>query len=314
VIQGSTRTHHALAVAPGARLVHLWGAMSAAPDPADLAPSRDLAAYGKRPLFTAGFFAWISLCVICVVAGAAAGRFGVMLAPPAKTEAPLAEAPSRPTSALGALAPPATPAAAAPTTGSDGALDARVTRLESGASRTSDAATEALAAAALSTAAEGSAPFDQDLAAYERLAPADPDLRALAPLAARGAPSRAELADVFPDLASQAAAASRQPARNAGFLSRLWAQLGRVVVVRRIDPGAPGVDGVLARAEAQVAGGDLEAALHTLAALPPAARPPLADWSLAASHRIEIDRRIESLRARALAGLAAQPAPQAPRS
>jgi len=41
-----------------------------------------------------------------------------------------------------------------------------------------------------SIAAQSAAPFDLDLAAYQRLAPDDPDLRALAPLAARGAPSR----------------------------------------------------------------------------------------------------------------------------
>jgi len=167
-----------------------------------------------------------------------------------------------------------------------------------------DAAAQALAAATLSTAAEGPAPFDQDVAAYARLVPGDPDLGALAPLAARGAPSRAALAAAFPDRASAAAAASRTPGKDAGYLARLWAVMGRVVVVRNVDPAAGGVDGLLARAEASASAGDLATAVRLIDDLPPAARGALADWRAAAERRIEIDRLIEQLRARALAHLA----------
>jgi hypothetical protein len=185
-----------------------------------------------------------------------------------------------------------------------------VTRLESQSGRVGAAAAEALAAAALSSAAEGSAPFDRDLAAYARLAPDDPDLRALAPLAARGAPSRAALAAAFPDLASAAAAASHTPAKGAGYLARLLAVLGRVVIVRNVDPGAGGVDGLLARAQGEAAAGDLAGAIRLVDDLPPGARAALAEWRDAAERRIEIDRLIDALRARALAGLAQSPAPR----
>ena len=79
--------------------------MSAAPDPAELAPSRDPAAYGRRPLFTPRFFAWAGVCAACLIAGGLVGRFGLSPAgPSAETEPPAVEAAGRaPTNA----APPA---------------------------------------------------------------------------------------------------------------------------------------------------------------------------------------------------------------
>ncbi len=287
--------------------------MSAAPDPAELAPSRDPAAYGRRRLVTNTFVGWVVLCLIFLAAGAAIGRFA--LAPPAEPQgAPTAFEPAPRTAGSPVVSPAAAPAAAAPAAaapappGADSALSERVARLETASTHVSDAAAEALAAAALSSAAQGPAPFDQDVAAYARLVPGDPDLVALAPLAVRGAPSRAALAAAFPDLASAAAAASRTPGKHAGYLARLWAVLGRVVIVRNVDPGASGVDGLLARAEAAAAAGDLASAVRDVDALPPAPRATLADWRDAAERRIEIDRLIEQLRARALAQLAHPPA------
>jgi hypothetical protein len=283
--------------------------MSAAPDPAELAPSRDPAAYGKRRLFTNAFFGWIAVCVICLAAGAAIGRLA--LAPPAEPQGQgAASEPAQRASPGPVVSPAAAPAAAPPAAaagappGADSALSDRVARLETVSSHANSAAVAALAAASLSSAAQGPAPFDQDLAAYASLVPGDPDLAALAPLAARGAPTRAALAAAFPDLASAAAAASRTPGKHAAYLARLWAVLGKVVIVRNIDPGAGGVDGLLARAELAASAGDLEAAARDVDALPPAARAALAEWRAAAERRIEIDRLIEQLRARALARLA----------
>lgn len=291
-------------------MVQFLRAMSAAPDPAELAPSRDPAAYGRRRLVTGGFFGWIVLCLICLAGGAAIGRFALPApSQPQSAAAALAEPASRasppplsPTAATAATAPAAAASGAA--TGSDSALSDRVARLETAASHQTDAATEALAAAALSTAAEGSAPFDKDVAAYARLAPGEPDLAELGPLAARGAPSRAALAAAFPDLASAAAVASRTPGKGAGYLARLWAVLGRVVIVRNIDPGAGGVDGALARAQIAASAGDLEGAIRDIDTMPTPARVALADWRAAAERRVEIDRLVGDLRARALAQLA----------
>jgi hypothetical protein len=278
--------------------------MSAAPDPADLAPSRDLAAYGRRAPLMPSLLVWIGVCIACLVAGAAIGRFG--FAPPARPEPEAAEPATHPAAAsVPASAEPAPASLAAPGQPGDTALGERVTRLEGAETRVDAAAAEALAAAALSTAAQGSAPFDQDVAAYERLAPGDPDLRALAPLAVQGAPSRAALAAALPDLAGQAAEAAHAPPARASFARRLWAAISKVVILRRVDPAAPGVDGALTRAEDAAAAGDLAAAVRELDSLPRTARAPLADWLAAAQRRIEIDARIEALRARALAALAA---------
>ena len=85
------------------------------------------------------------------------------------------------------------------------------------------------------------------------------------------------------------------------------AALGNVVIVRRIDPAAPGVDGVLVRAEDQAAAGDLAAAVQSIGALPAKARAPLADWLAGAQRRLEIDRCIAALRARALVDFATSP-------
>jgi hypothetical protein len=291
-------------------VVHFFPAMSAAPDPAELAPSRDPAAYGRRPLRASGLVGWLVLCLICLVGGAAIGRFGFPAASTAQPEPAALEASRPPPAAPAPLAgapinaPPAV-AAAGQNSGSDAALSDRVSRLESAASRQGDAAAEALAASALSVAAQGSAPFDRDLAAYQRLAPDDPDLRALAPLAARGAPSRATLAASLPDFAAAAVVAAREPARDAGLLTKFWALIGRVVIVRKVDPAGPGVDGLLARAQDEASVGDLEDAVQTLQRLPSVARAQLADWLTAAARRIEIDQRVAAVRARALAALTA---------
>ncbi|MGH6971688.1 MAG: hypothetical protein ACREEQ_08760 [Caulobacteraceae bacterium] len=279
--------------------------MTVAPDPSGLAPSRDPAVYGKRPLLTASFFAWVSLCVICVVAGVAIGRYGragprvvpsVAPNPSAQLRPP---APAQASSGVAVPEPPAT----ATTGGADQALEPRVARLEASSSRLDRAAIRALAASAFSDAATGSAPFEQDLAAYQRLAPDDPDLAALAPLAAQATPTAAALASALPSLAAQASADARAPGKDAGPLSRFLALLGKVVVVRSLDPTRPGPDGLLAKAEGDAAAGDLDGAVRSLSALPADARAPVDGWIAAARRRLEIDRRIAALRARALAAL-----------
>ena len=308
-------TEHRVPIAPNAGMVHFLDKMSVAPDPAELAPSRDPAAYGRRPLFTAGFFVWVLLCLACLAIGGVAGRFVFPAEPAPKPEIAAPEATARPAASV--VAPPATgPIAAPPASasaapaGADTALADRVARLETAASRESQAAAETLAAASLSVAAQGAAPFDRDLAAYERLAPDDPDLRALSPLAVRGAPSRATLAATLPDFEAAAVVAVREPAHDAGFFAKLWAMFGKVVIVRKVDPAGTGVDGLLARAQGQASAGDLEDAVQTLQRLPPAARSPLADWLAAADRRIEIEQHIAAVRARALAALAPAPAAQ----
>ncbi|MFI4975063.1 MAG: COG4223 family protein [Caulobacterales bacterium] len=290
---------------------HFWLGMSVAPDPAELAPTRDPAAYGRRPISATAFWAIVALCVGCVLAGIAIGRFGPAAIHSHPAVAPAAE-PSRGAAPEAAAPTPATaPApfeAVGPAPASDDlkALAARVERLETSQSRAQDASAAALAAAALSEAAAGAGPFTGELAAFERVMPNSPDLQALRPLAAQGAPTRAELAATLPASAAAAAVAARAPQRGDGFLKRLAAMVSRVIIIRRVDPDAPGADGVLARAQARAAAADLEGALSVLNSLPAEAQAPLDEWRAAARRRVEIDRHVAGLRAQALADLVAR--------
>ena len=250
------------------------------PTPADIAQPRDPGDYGlRRRGFGAAFWACIILCFLCALAGAGVARFGPALFPP------------RP-------APRPTPAAAAAPSG-------ELQRLENGQRRVTMAAGEALAAADLSEAAQGSRPFAADLTVDARLLPDGPDLQVLRGLAEVGAPSRAALAQSLSGLADRAAVASREPAPKAGLLSRLTHALDAVFTLRRVDRlTGDSPDAILNRAQQQADDGDLGGALHGLGGLPAPGQAVLAEWRARAERRVEIDRRIASLRAAAVRDMA----------
>lgn len=187
------------------------------------------------------------------------------------------------------------------------AIEARLDRLEQAGRRTSRAAAAAVAAGALADAAETSRPFVGELATLERLSPQTDLLTGLRPLAETGAPTRGALTAGFPEVASRAAMALHSPPKESSPLARMLAALGRLVVIRRIDDvSAQTPDAALARAERALADGDLKAALSEVDALPGAARDAIKDWREGARRRLEIERRIEALRTRALRDLAAE--------
>jgi hypothetical protein len=184
-------------------------------------------------------------------------------------------------------------------------LEARLDDLEAGQSRTAASARSALAAAALLSATQTSRPFTAELAEVQAVAPTDLDLSGFAALAATGAPSRTALALEFPDFAARAAAAARQPGETAALGERLLFALSRVIVVRpvgRLAGDAP--EAKLARAEVQLSEGDLDAALSSLAGLPPAAQEALRPWWDRAQTRARLDRQAAALGERALRDLA----------
>jgi hypothetical protein len=258
------------------------------------------------------FWALLAFAAAAVIAVAAFIRFGPALPPPldlgpAPKPAGGSPATLSPAPAPAAVdAPPPAPGLAPEVPGADLArLEARLDDLEASQSRTATSARSALAAAALLSAAQTSRPFTSELAAVEALAPADLDLSGFAAMAATGAPSRAALALDFPDFAARAAAAARQPGETAPLGERLLAGLSRVIVVRpvgRIPGDAP--EARLARAEVQLNEGDLEAALASLAGLPPAAQATLAPWWDRAQSRARLDRQAAALGERALRDLA----------
>ncbi len=270
-------------------------------DPAELAPTRDPAAYVRRPLLTGGFWVMMVFCGLCLLAAAAVVVLGPRLAPvkraaavaavPATAAAPLA------TPSAAQLAPPlATPATAD--------LAGRVQRLESTQARALSAASAAIAASALGEAAARPTPFTADLTAVARVLPASPDAMALAALAQQGAPTRAALATQLADLAGEVSTAARAPGKDASFMDRAFYAFSRVVSVRRVDAHATGADAILARAENAASDGNLEGAVALLDTLPDTARERLAPWREKAMRRIEIDRRVAALRAQAIANLA----------
>jgi hypothetical protein len=188
------------------------------------------------------------------------------------------------------------------------ALAQRLDRIEQAERRTAQAAAAAVAAGALADAAETSRPFSAELAALERLDPDADLLSGLRPLAATGAPTRAALITGFSDAALRASTALHAPPKGASPLARVMSALSRLVSIRRIDDVTGQTpDAALARAERALSDGDLKAALTEVDSLPQPGRDAIAEWRTGAGRRLEIERRIEALRARALRDLAADP-------
>jgi len=270
-------------------------------DPAELAPTRDPAAYARRPLLTGGFWVMMVFCGLCLLAAVAVVILGPRLAPVRRVASvaavPAAAAPPSATQPVLQSALPTT----APATPD---LSGRVQRLEGAQARALNAASEAIAASALAEAAARPTPFSADLTAVARVLPASPDAMALAALAQQGAPTRAALATQLAELAGEVSTAARAPGKDASFMDRAFYAFSRVVSVRRVDAHATGADAILARAESAAGDGNLEGAVAFLDTLPEAARERLAPWREKALRRIEIDRRIAALRAQAIANLA----------
>jgi hypothetical protein len=270
-------------------------------------PSRPAA----RTPSLAGRLVWalIAFAAVATIAIAAFLKFGPGLPPPldfAAVSRPVQPAPA----ALVPAPPPLSvdaPVAASVSAGSGelARLEARLDDLEAGQSRTAASARSALAAAALLSATQTSRPFTAELAEVQAVAPTDLDLSGFAALAATGAPSRTALALEFPDFAARAAAAARQPGETAALGERLLFALSRVIVVRpvgRLAGDAP--EAKLARAEVQLSEGDLDAALSSLAGLPPSAQEALRPWWDRAQTRARLDRQAAALGERALRDLA----------
>ena len=189
------------------------------------------------------------------------------------------------------------------------ALDARVRRLEAEQALVARVAAASLAVVNLTAATENEAGFQPALAAAQRVLPASPDLQALQPLAAQGAPTRAILVEAFPGAAARARGAVRATGGGnalGGFSRALDRLFGGAPPP---EPRGLSLDAVIARAEARVAAGDLTGAADALAALPPPAQPAFASWMDGARRRAEIDRRLAAVRLLALNQFAAVAAP-----
>ena len=296
------------------------------PHPPEEPPPESPEENGRFKVLDVRFWLALAFLVVCIVAAAVVAFFGPKIWPP--------KPPVHPAPAAASALPPradadtaalkariaeleheldqARQAAAAPgegpAPGLGPAITARLDRLEDAQKRTTRAAAAAVAAGALADAAETSRPFVGELAALERLTPQNDLLTGLTPLAETGAPTRAALAAGFPEVATRAAAALHAPPKGSSALDRVLAALGRLVTIRRIDDVAGTTpDAALARAERALSDGDLKGALAEVEALPSPARDATAEWRQGARRRLDIEKRIEALRARALRDLAADP-------
>jgi hypothetical protein len=162
----------------------------------------------------------------------------------------------------------------------------------------------AVAAAALAAAVERGQPFASELSAVSAFAP-DPKLTApLAPFAASGVPTTAALAAELTALVPALREAAGQSSRGGGFLEKLQANAGKLVRIHPTEE-TPGSDPatIVDRIEIKAGKGDIAGALAELAALPPAARAPAADWMAKAQARAAAGDAGRRLAADALAGL-----------
>jgi hypothetical protein len=136
---------------------------------------------------------------------------------------------------------------------------------------------------------------DQDI--WDRLQPV---IDVLAPLAEAGVPTRSQLAAGFPgtDIARAAEAdLAGSLIEDAPWWKRLMHRLSEVVTVRPVGGDVEG-DGPLerlARAEADLAEGDLSAAVAEVSGITGSAQEAAADWLSQANARIAVDEAASTL-------------------
>ena len=163
-----------------------------------------------------------------------------------------------------------------------------------------------LAVGQLRDALRGSAPFAGALDAVRALADGDAEVQkavaALRPDAARGIPGRAALQQSFRATAVEVARAAVAPEGD-GWLDQTIARLSQVITIRRTaDGGADDTSatGLLARAEGRMEAGDLAGAVAALGKLKGAPAKAAAGWLSDANRRLEAERILAALGARAV--------------
>jgi uroporphyrinogen-III synthase len=169
-----------------------------------------------------------------------------------------------------------------------------------------------LAVGQLAAALGQSRPFAAELETVRRLVGEQPDLAkqiapqldAIAPGAAKGIPTLAELKQSFP---ATARAVLQAGTPQGSFGEQLLGRVERLVTVRPVGPDVQGGDppARIARAEAKLDADDLAGAVDELGGLEGDAGKAAADWLAAARARLAADQTVATLKAAALAGPAA---------
>lgn len=189
-------------------------------------------------------------------------------------------------------------------------LKQQVSTVSQGLEKRQDAATAAqalvLAAGQLRASLSGGQPFQQDLQAVRALNIADAGvsqpLDAVAPYAAKGIQTRAQLTDRFQPLAGEIVRAGIRGEGN-GWIDSAVGKLSTLVTVRREGGGVVGTtdDAIVARAEAALSAGNLGKAVEELSALQGPAAQAAAPWLADAKARLAADQAVRQLNDRAIA-------------
>ena len=164
----------------------------------------------------------------------------------------------------------------------------------------------AIAFANLTAAVDAGRTYAAELDTLKALSPSAEDLGVLPPHAATGIPTLPELTRSFAAARDAALAAEAPPpSADASLLDRLFASLSGLVKVRRVDAAAPsdGAGATLARAEASLSQGKLDAAIKEVEALDGPARAAFSTWLEQAKARAGVASSLQRLEGLLLVGL-----------
>ena len=185
------------------------------------------------------------------------------------------------------------------------AMQARLAALEA-KKEDPDAAARAalgLALANLARASEGPSSFKAELDAVAAFLPNEPELAGLAPVAAQGAVTRAQLKEEFPGVAQAVFDAERR-ATSDGFWARFVANVRSLVTVRRTgELTGDSTEAVIARMEQRLKLDDLAGAADDAVKLKGPAAEAMKPWLDRAQARIATDRLVRDLSAHVAARL-----------
>lgn len=187
-------------------------------------------------------------------------------------------------------------------TASVAALSARLNDLAATQAAATTAESDAKIAAIdlIRTAAQGGAPFPNEVQMLAALGADEAEIAALKPLADKGVPSTADLQWAFSGVANAILAATTGPAAAAdGSLVGRLADYGRGLVSIRPTAVMTGntPEAVVSRMQAAVDAGNLAGALTERDTLPEAGKAASATWAAAVLDRITLDGLIATLTA-----------------
>jgi hypothetical protein len=192
------------------------------------------------------------------------------------------------------------------------ALDQRIAKLEDAmpgltsaidrSAATAKSGALAIAFANLNDAVSAGRPYAAELAAVQPLLPDAADIGDLAAHAAAGIPTLPELTQQFADLADKAAP---PPAAGGSFVDSVIASAKSAITIRRIDATATGnaPAAVMARAEDDLAQGELDDAVTEVDSLPPDVRDAFVGWLEKAHARLDADETLAKLQGAVLVSL-----------